>query len=171
MRNQRTTFFAVVLLSSACSIQEPSEIDDPFDGVWRVTEVRYQMADGTVEEQSPQESLFLFDSGFYSMGFAVGDTPMPSFAIGFAPTADERAQRAAGLTINAGAYELMGSTIVLRPQFAFMPEFVGGYAEIDFSRTDDTLHLTWRRSVSNDDVGSPWTVAGHVERLTLARLR
>ena len=171
MRINRTAVLVAGFLSSACVSPEPPELADPLDGVWRVTSVTYLMADGVVEEPSAQESLFLFDEGFYSMGFAIGDAPSPSFATGLAPTTEELADRAADLTVNAGTYEISGATLTLRPQFAFMPEFVGGYAEIDFAAAGDTLHLTWRRSVSSADIGSPWTVAGHTEELTLVRLR
>jgi len=129
------------------------------------------MADGTEDRQTPQESLFLFKGGYYSMGFAVGEVRSPSYVERFTPTDEERAARMGALTVNAGTYEIVGSSVLLHPRFALVPEFVGGLGEIDFEVSGDSLQLRWRRSVSVNEVESPWTVAGHVEELTLVRIR
>ena len=75
------------------------------------------------------------------------------------------------MTVNAGTYEVTGSTATLRPLFALVPEFVGGSAEHEYELSGDTLTLRWGRTLAADGVESAFSAAGEWWELTLVRIR
>ena len=51
----------------------------------------------------------------------------------------------------------------LRPLFALVPEFVGGFAEHDYELSDDILMLTWRWTMSS--AGIEFSASGGSDRV------
>ena len=120
---------------------------------------------------APQESLFLFRGDHYSMAFAFGDERFPAYAEPFIANDEESVARFGAMTVNTGTYTVSGSTATLRPLFALVPEFVGGFAEHDYELSGDNLTLIWRRTMSSTGVEQPFTAGGGATELTLTRIR
>ena len=169
---RRTIMIAFLFLPAGCQPQaEPvaqpvSEPIGPLDGAWRLVALEDVELDGTRTTLTPQESLFLFADGYYSMAYAVGEQRSPYYAERFSPTDEESLARMNAMTVNAGTFEIAGTRVMMHPLIARVPEFVGGLAEHDFVVSGDTLTLTWSRTVSEDGVEAPGTTSV----LTLVRV-
>ena len=161
------------VLVGLCGCATPSVPDQggPLEGAWRLTGLVDVAADGTRADFTPQESLFLFQGAHYSMAYAQGDERFPSYAEAFAPTDEESVARFGSMTVNTGTFEVSGSTVTLRPLFALVPEFVGGFAEHDYELTGDDLTLTWGRTMSSAGVERSFTAGGGSTELRLTRVR
>lgn len=171
MRIRLARVATLLVVLSGCAAPPASNEDGPLEGAWRLTGLVNVAADGTRTDLTPQESLFLFKGGHYSMAYAFGDEPSPAYAEPFTPTDEERVSRFSLMTVNTGTYEVTGSTATLRPLFALVPEFVGGIAEHDFELSGDNLTLTWGRTMSSAGTERAFTAAGGSTELTLTRIR
>ena len=161
------------LLGAVCGCAAPSPSDEggPLEGAWRLAGLVDVAADGTRTDFTPQESLFLFRGNHYSMAYAFGDQRSPAYAEPFTASDEESVVRFGSMTVNTGTYEVSGSTATLRPLFALVPEFVGGFAEHDYELSGDNLTLRWRRTMSSTGVQQPFTAGGGSTELTLTRIR
>lgn len=171
MRSAHASVGALLVVVVGCSATSTSQQAGPLEGAWRLTSIVDVSADGSRTVHTPQESLFLFSGDHYSMAYAIGDESTAVFAEPFNPTDEERVARFSSMTVNTGTYEVSGSTATLRPLFARVPEFVGGFAELAYEVSGDQLTLRWRRTVSAAGVENPFTAGGGSTELTLARLR
>lgn len=63
-------------------------------------------------------------------------------ALTFQPAQDELAEQYASIIVNAGTYEVSGSSVTFRPMIAKSSGFVGGYQMSTFQVEGDTLVLT-----------------------------
>jgi hypothetical protein len=126
-------------------------------------------ADGTATDHTPQESLFLFTDDFYSMGYAEGEERSPLFSDSWDPSETEERERFSFLTVNAGTYELSGSQLVLRPQFALYPVVINSQATLDLELSGDTLTLTYVEFVGADGSKPPDVEGGTKRLLRLVR--
>jgi hypothetical protein len=102
----------------------------------------------------------------YSAVFAPGAEPRSRSAVSFQPTQDELIEQYASIIVNAGTYEVSGSTVTFRPVIAKSPGFVGGHQMSTFRVDGNTLVLGQDMIVSVDGV-SPPNVSGS---LTLERV-
>lgn len=171
MRSGNALVGALLVVLVGCSPTSNSQQAGPLEGAWRLTGIVTVFADGSRTALTPQESLFLFRGGYYSMAYAIGDERSPAYAEAFNPTDEERVARFSSILVNTGTYEVSGSAATLRPLFALVPEFVGGFAELDHEVSGDQLTLRWRRTVSVAGVEEPFTAGGGSAELTLTRLR
>ncbi len=171
MRSSHASVGALLLVLVGCSATSTSQETGPLEGAWRLTGIVDVSADGSRAAYTPQESLFIFSRDHYSMAYAFGDERSPAFAEPFTPTDEERVARFNSMVVNTGTYEVSGSTATLRPLFARVPAFVGGFAELDYEVSGDQLTLRWRRTVSATGVENPFTAGGGSTELTLTRLR
>ncbi len=115
--------------------------DSPLAGAWRLVEIQQIASDGTTTEVTPQESLFLFTKDHYSVGYAQGEERSPLFSDSWNPTETEERERFSVLTVNAGTYELSGSQLILRPQFALWPVVISSQDTYECEVSGDTLTL------------------------------
>ena len=116
-----TSLFIVLCGCAAPSVTEEAspavvtEETGPLEGAWRLTGLVEVAADGARTSFTPQESLFLFRGANYSMAYAVGEERSPAYAELFTPTDQESVARFSALTVNAGTYDVAGSTATLTP--------------------------------------------------------
>jgi hypothetical protein len=129
------------------------------DGAWRLVSTETIGPDGTRYPGRTHESLLLMADGYYSMNWAFGDKSK-HFSTRFKPTEAEKLARFSSLLVNAGRFELHGGQLTIHPEFALLPEFVGGVGEFDCSLKGGTLELIWRTIESADGVPDPNTAAG-----------
>jgi hypothetical protein len=113
-----------------------------------------------------QTGLYIFADDHYSAVFTPGPEPRMKSAVTFQPTQDELAEQYASIIVNAGTYEVSGSSVTFHPMIAKSPGFVGGHQMSTFQVEGDTLVLTQDMIVGVDGV-SPPNVSGS---LTLVRL-
>jgi len=145
--------------------------DDGLQGVWRLTDIEYVAADGSVEEGTPQESLLQFAAGYYFMGYSHHETRSQVFEDPWDPTPEEALNRASGLVVNAGRYERTETELVLYPEFAWYPVVVGSRAIIEPTVRGDTLILTYVDQIGVDGASDPYYEEGARYVLRLERLR
>ena len=171
MRSPMNLVAPLLVVLGACAAPAVPDDTGPFEGAWRLTSMVNVAADGTRTDFTPQESLFLFRGAHYSMAFAYAEQPSAPYAVAFTPTDEESLARFGSMTVNTGTYEVTGSTAILRPLFALVPEFVGGSAEHEYELSGDTLTLRWGRTLAADGVESAFSAGGGRTELTLVRIR
>ncbi len=150
----------------ACSEQSPGP-QDPLNGAWRLVAMHFVSADGRSVEIPVQESLFIFAGGYYSMGYAFGDSGSVPYTKRWHPSDREKVARFSSMIVNAGSYRIHDSKFDVRPRFALAPEFVDGEGVFSYAFAADTLQLTWERSVAFD--GLEYPSRGAVTLLRLVR--
>lgn len=162
-----TAALSALLLTPACQQTGVSGTASPTNdlvGVWSLTAV--DPGDGSPVIQPSQPGIYLFAESHYSAIFAPGTDPRIKAAIPFRPTTEEMVSHYETIIVNAGTYEISGSTVTFRPLIAKSPEFVGGYQVSTFRVEGDTLVLTQDTLVSVDGVSPP----GFGGSLTLVRM-
>lgn len=143
--------------------------DSRLDGAWRVVAAEVITPDDRRLPGHVQESLLMFAGDYYSMNFASGEAPAPASAEQLRPTDAEKAARYGSLIVNAGRFEVSDGVLTIRPDFALVPEFVGGLGEFDYTLTGDTLDLVWRTIESAAGIPDPSTAQGVRFHYTWAR--
>jgi len=113
-----------------------------------------------------QPGLYIFTADHYTAVFNPGPEPRMKSAVTFQPTQDELAAQYASIIVNAGTYELSGSSVTFRPMIAKSPGFVGGHQMSTFQVEGDTLVLS-QDMIIGVDGATPPNVSGS---LTLVRL-
>jgi hypothetical protein len=150
----------------ACSEQSAGP-PDPLTGAWRLIAMHLIFVDGRKVEVPTHESLFIFADGYYSIGYAFGESRSVPYAERWHPSDSEKMARFSSVIVNAGSYRLNGSQLDARPLFALAPEFVSGEGVFSYAFTADTLELKWERSVAFD--GLEYPSRGTVTQLRLVR--
>lgn len=130
------------------------------DGVWRLVSSETIGPDGTRYPGQTHESLLLISGGYYSMNYAFGPRKSEYFSERFRPTDAEKLARYSSLLVNAGRFEVDEGVLTIHPEFALVPEYVGGLGEFEYSLDGGTLELVWRRIEAADGVPDPNTAAG-----------
>lgn len=130
------------------------------DGAWRLVSSETIGPDGTRRPGRTYESLLVIADGYYSMNYAFGPQKSDYFSRRFGPTDAEALARFRSLLVNAGRFELDGGRLTIHPEFALVPEFVGGRGEFEYSLNGESLQLTWSKIESADGTPDPNTAAG-----------
>jgi hypothetical protein len=134
-----------VVVASRFSIMRAAE--NPLEGAWQVTN-----ANGLA-------GIFIFSAKHYSMMAA--STERPEINDLSKATADE-VRALYGPTVgNAGAYEISGNEVTIRPVDAKIPVVMkpGAYEVYEFKIEGNTLTLTQRRNVRGPvERGTVWTL-------------
>ncbi len=149
---------------------DPVPILSPLHGAWRGLDIQTVTAGGDVTEVDMQENLLLFTEGYYTIAYSSGDERFPLFAERWAATDEEKVARIDSIVVNGGTYDVTGSTLVMRPQFAITPGFVNGRSEYEYEISGDALTLTLTNAVSSDDIQLPAFADGGQTIYRLARL-
>lgn len=166
MRLTYIVFAGLVVGAVACS-ERSAGPRDPLNGAWRLASMHLVFVDGRRVELSTHENLFIFADGYYSIGYAFGDSVSVPYAERWHPSDSEKTARFSSVIVNAGSYRLSGSELQARPLFALAPEFVGGEGVFSYSFSADTLELTWERSIAFD--GMEYPSRGAVTHFQLVR--
>jgi hypothetical protein len=153
----------LLILFAACTPPDDTTISDHdsgLDGAWRLVMSEAIGPDGVRYPGYVQESLLLFAGSYYSMNWAGGEAPAPSSVEQLRPTDAEKVARYNSLIVNAGHFEVSEKVLTIRPDFALVPEYVGGLGEFDYVLNGETLDLVWRTIESADGTPDPNTAAG-----------
>lgn len=160
---------AFLLCSLSCSPPPEQETEsaaptNPLIGVWSVSTVTPGGGGETISPAQP--GLFIFTEGHYSAIYSLGSDPRPRSTASFTPTAEEKIAQYDTIIVNAGTYEVTGSTITMKPMVARSPEFVGGTATADFQIAGDVLTLINQSVVDSTGAAPPQALGS----MTLQRL-
>ncbi len=153
-------FLALLVACTPSHDSAKSVVNGRLDGAWRLVQSETILPDGTRRPGHFQESFLLFAGDYYSMNWVGGESPSTYFAQQFAPADSEKIARFSSLLINAGRFEVSQDTLTIHPEFALIPEYVGGLGEFDFKLNGDTLDLEWRTIESADGISDPNTAVG-----------
>lgn len=157
--------------ADATVAQRTTASASPLAGVWRLVAIQDVESDGNTVDVTPQESLFLFTDEYYSMGYSFHESPSPVFAEPWSPTDSEMRDRFSSLVVNAGTYELTGSELVLRPEFALWPIVINSEATIEYELVGDELTLVYVNHVGGGGVAHPFYETGGRYVLRLERVQ
>jgi len=166
MKFARIAFAGFMVGLVACS-EQPADPLTPLNGAWRLVAMHLIFVDGKRVEVPAHESLVIFADGYYSIGYAFGDSASPPYTERWHASDSEKIDRFGSVIVNAGSYRLRGAQLEAHPLFALAPEFVGGEAVFSYAFAADTLELTWERSVALD--GLEYPSRGAVTLLRLVR--
>ena len=127
--------------------------DNPLQGVWRVVD----------QAGRPGAGIYLFASRHYSM--MVASTDRPDITDTSQATADELRALWNPMVANAGAYEIEGNLVTIRPIVAKIPVVMkpGAYEVYAFHVENNTLSLTQQRNVRGPVEGRAPTKLVRVE--------
>ena len=134
-----------LMAASGHSIMQAA--DNPLQGAWQVTN-----ANGFT-------GIFIFSAKHYSMMAA--STDRPEITDLSKATADEVRALYGPMVGNAGAYEISGNEVTIRPVVAKIPVVMkpGAYEVYEFKIDGTTLTLTQRRNVRGPvERGTIWTL-------------
>jgi hypothetical protein len=159
----------IALIGIVGCTQRSTSQSDQLYGVWRVASMYLISADKETVEIPINESLIIFENGYYSIAYAFGDEGFPTYAERWHPSDSEKVARYSSLIVNAGSYQITESHIYARPLFALAPEFIQGQAVFSFKFEKDTLELIWEKSIAFD--GLEYPSAGTVTLLRLVRAK
>jgi Lipocalin-like domain len=139
MRDAMRLLVIMVLCGAVLNAQGAAK--QAIEGVWKVSEIVVTGA-GASTISSPQPSLFIFTRSHYSIMYVPGSKPR-ALKKAEAATTDEKIAAFDSFVANAGAYELAGSTLTIRPIVARDPNYmVGGFNKYQFRIDGNTLTLT-----------------------------
>lgn len=122
-------------------------------GVWSLAAV--DPGDGSPLIDPSQPGLYIFADEHYSAVFTPGPDVRTKATVSFQPTEEEMIEEYESIIVNAGTYEIDGSTVTFRPVIAKSPGFVGGRQSSRFSISGDTLVLNQDMLVAVDGVSPP----------------
>ncbi len=160
---------ALVALTATSSCARPSDTTpttsaNPLEGVWSVTAIEPE--DGSAVIDPAQPGLYIFARDHYSAVWTPGAALRTPSAAPFAPTPEEMVAQHESIIVNAGTYEISGSTVTFRPMIAKSPDFVGGQSGASFQIEGDVLTLRTRNVTGASGTSAP-NVGGS---MTLLRL-
>ena len=138
-------------------------------GVWQIKDFAKQNGNRLLGDRIIP-SLFIFAYRHYCMVWVLSAEPQRAFAEPWHPTDAEKIERFDSLVVNAGTYEIAGSTITAHPIVARIPEFVGGRLVCEYQVEGDSLQLKFVDEYTYDGVQAPWVASGRGLILTLARI-
>ncbi|MDP9203695.1 MAG: lipocalin-like domain-containing protein [Gemmatimonadota bacterium] len=123
---------------------------------------------------SPQPSLFIFTRHHYSQMWIRGTQPRALFKAE-EPTDEEKIPAFDSFVANTGTYEVMGTTLTIRPIVARYPNFMaGGFDKYQFRIKGNTLWLTEKSTAQTSRIGSqivPSSAPVSETRLKLVRVQ
>jgi hypothetical protein len=127
--------------------------DNPLQGVWRVIDATGQ----------PGPGVYIFTAKHYSM--MVANTDRPDITDTSQATADQLRALWNPMIANAGAYDIEGSAVTIRPIVAKIPVVMkpGAYEVYAFRVEGNTLTLTQQRNVRGPVEGRAPTTLVRVE--------
>jgi hypothetical protein len=157
-----------LVIMVGCTERSTSQ-SDPLHGAWHVATMYLISADKDTIEILINESLIIFGEGYYSVAYAFGENKDSTFAERWHPNGKEKIDRYSSLIVNTGSYQINGSHLYARPLFALAPEFIKGQAVFSFKFVEETLELTWEKSIAFD--GLEYPSAGTVTLLCLVRAK
>ena len=131
---------------------------NPLQGAWSQTAT--DPGDGSPVIDPSQPGLYIFVEGYYSAVYTIGTEPRVLAEVAFQPTPEEMVAQHESIIVNAGTYEISGSTVTFRPIIAKSPGFVGGQSTSGFQINGDTLTLTAQTIVAADGKTSPPNAGG-----------
>ncbi len=161
--NAKNMLVPFLALFAACAFADDSGASEKIselDGAWKLVMSEVIAPNGEHFPGHVQESLLLFSGGFYSMNWASGKAAAPHSATPLQPTDAEKVARYSTLIINAGRFEASEGVLSIWPDFALIPEYVGGLGVLDYVLDGDTLDLVWRTIESADGTSDPNTAIG-----------
>ena len=170
MKTILTLIGIVASLAAASSAQ--AESSSSIEGVWRVTEESYEGA--TVSNNShPQPGLLILTKGYFSFVRVTVSKPRPLFKT-MIPTPEEKLTAFDEFTASSGTYELVGTTLTIRPIVAKHPNFmVGGWEKYEIRVEEGTLWLMAKSTDIHMRVGEqiePMAGGAVLSRRKLVRL-
>jgi hypothetical protein len=115
-------------------------------GVWRITEVKLEApANRTIA--NPQPNLLIITAGHYSRTELHTEGPRPLLENNGTASAEQLRAVWGPFAAEAGAYEVRGQTITLRPEVAKNPADMasGAYSSATFKVVGDTLWIATTR--------------------------
>jgi hypothetical protein len=127
--------------------------ENPLQGVWRVVDPAGQ----------PGSGVYIFTAKHYSM--MVASVDRPDITDTSQATADQLRALWNPMVANAGAYEIQGSLVTIRPIVAKIPVVMkpGAYEVYAFRVEGTTLSLTQQRNVRGPVEGRTPTTLVRVE--------
>lgn len=165
-----------ILLSACAGPQEKSvsaanpaaTAQTGLEGAWKLQANQSLLPDGKLVPRHTYESLWLFTRKHYSITYARGDQPRVPFEDPARRTLEEKAAAFDSIVMNAGTYELKGSTLITHPIVARLQSFAGGRAEFECRIEGASMFLQRRHSFSAD--GKPYQEEGHEYTFVLKRV-
>jgi hypothetical protein len=139
---------ALVLFASCAPAPEPEatveeDTGPTIQGVWEIVEI--ETVGGPDEGITvPQATLVIITEQYYSSVRDTAAEPRPLWESD-SPSEKEMLSAANGFNADSGTYEFDGSTLVIRPSVATMPNYMaGGSVSFDCQLEADSLTLIWR---------------------------
>ena len=162
----------VIMVSCGAVLDAQGAAKQSIEGVWRVSEIVVTGA-GASTISSPQPGLFIFTRSHYSIMYIPGSKPR-ALKKAEAATTVEKIAAFDSFLANAGAYELAGSTLTIRPIVARDPNYmVGGFNKYEVRIDGKTLTLTNKSTDLNMRFGEqvvPSKAPASETRIKLVRL-
>lgn len=138
-------------------------------GVWQVKETARQNTSSSHADK-PLPSIFIFTEHHYSMMWVPSVESQQPFEERWNPADAEKVERFNSLIVNAGTYEIKGSTLTAHPVVARIPDFVGGKLICEYRIENKTMWLKFLDEYSFDGVQAPWVASGSGLVLILERI-
>ncbi len=168
----RTLKALITLIAFSTVLAAQTAPKKPLEGVWKVVESVVTGANASTNT-NPQPSLFIFTKTHYSMMSVSGNQPRALFKAE-QPTNQEKVPAFDSFVANTGTYEVMGSTLTIRPIVARYPNFMaGGFDKYQFRIEGNTLWLTDKSTDLNYRIGErvvPSSAPVSETRLKLVRV-
>ena len=167
-------FRFLAILVATCHTPTKITTDSPtsptLEGAWKLVGVQELYPDGFINEIPTQESFFLFTDKHYSMGLSTHKNPSSIFNEPWNPTNVEKVDRFNFLIINAGTYQLSGSTMILNAQFALYPVLNNGNQTTTYELSSDTMRITFTEIIGGNGIPHPYYEGGAKYLLELERI-
>ncbi len=157
-----------LLMGMTGCTEKPTQADQ-IRGAWQVVKMQLITADRDTINVPVNESLVIFGNGYYSIAYAFGDKRFSTYTERWHPSDSEKIARYSSLIVNTGSYRINGSYIYAKPFFALAPEFIEGQAVFSYKFAEQTLELTWEKSIAFD--GLEYPSGGAVTFLQLTRAK
>ncbi len=158
MRNTKLFHFVLALVLFSGLLALPAIVtaqNDLLLGAWKQTEYSFTSTDTSFTIKSPQPSIHIFGTKYYSFMYVTGNEPRPLMAddANRSTITDEQMRSIfMPFIANSGAYELDGTNLTTRPTVALWPNFMtDGSATYEYKIDGATLLLT-----GTSDPGTKW---------------
>ena len=149
MRNTKLFHFVLALVLFSGLFALPAIVtaqNDLLLGAWKQTEYSFTSTDTSFTIKSPQPSLHIFGTKYYSFMYVTGNEPrslMADDANRSTITDEQMRSIFMPFVANSGTYELDGTSLTTRPTVALWPNFMtGGSATYEYKIDGATLLLT-----------------------------
>lgn len=126
------------------------------DGVWRVIEVQTVKPNGSTTSVFPEESQAIFAHNYYSFCWTSHSTSFRNWQL----PDSIKISRFNQSIVNAGTFEIKGSSLITKAQFAMHPMFTNGQARFNCSFSGDTLILRGTSVSSPENISNPVYASG-----------